>query len=113
MFGEPLPRRSEEKERAAHFRRGAYLLPSVFTIANLFCGYACIVFAMRGEFHTAAPFIGIAFIMDALDGRIRGARHEHASVGRRQHEIFASADFAVGVAEEEEEEAGKDEKRHR
>jgi CDP-diacylglycerol--serine O-phosphatidyltransferase len=25
---------------------------------------------MRGEFHTAAPFIGIAFIMDALDGRI-------------------------------------------
>jgi CDP-diacylglycerol--serine O-phosphatidyltransferase len=70
MFGERLQRRSEDKERAAHFRRGAYLLPSMFTIGNMFCGYACIVFAMRGEFHTAAPFIGIAFIMDALDGRI-------------------------------------------
>jgi len=58
------------ERRAAHFRRGAYLLPSMFTIGNMFCGYACIVFAMRGEFHTAAPFIGIAFIMDALDGRI-------------------------------------------
>ena len=56
--------------RSAHFRRGMYLLPSMFTIGNMFCGYACIVFAMRGEFHTAAPFIGIAFIMDALDGRI-------------------------------------------
>jgi CDP-diacylglycerol---serine O-phosphatidyltransferase len=56
--------------RSAHFRRGAYLLPSMFTIGNMFCGYACIVFAMRGEFHTAAPFIGFAFIMDALDGRI-------------------------------------------
>jgi len=56
--------------RSAHFRRGAYLLPSMFTIGNMFCGYACIVFAMRGEFHTAAPFIGIAFVMDALDGRI-------------------------------------------
>ena len=59
-----------EDRRSAHFRRGAYLLPSMFTIGNMFCGYACIVFAMRGEFHTAAPFIGIAFIMDALDGRI-------------------------------------------
>ena len=59
-----------DDRRSAHFRRGAYLLPSMFTIGNMFCGYACIVFAMRGEFHTAAPFIGIAFIMDALDGRI-------------------------------------------
>lgn len=70
MFGEPLNRRAEDKARAAHFRRGAYLLPSMFTLGNMFCGYACIVFAMHGEFHTAAPFIGLAFIMDALDGRI-------------------------------------------
>src|SRR5688572_26222450 len=71
MFGDRSERRTGlDKERAAHFRRGAYLLPSMFTIGNMFCGYACIVFAMRGEFHTAAPFIGIAFIMDALDGRI-------------------------------------------
>lgn len=61
---------TREARRSAHFRRGAYLLPSMFTIGNMFCGYACVVFAMRGEFHTAAPFIGIAFIMDALDGRI-------------------------------------------
>jgi len=59
-----------ERRRSVHFRRGAYLLPSMFTIGNMFCGYACIVFAMRGEFHIAAPFIGIAFIMDALDGRV-------------------------------------------
>ena len=61
---------SDRLRRSVRFRRGAYLLPSMFTIGNMFCGYACIVFAMRGEFHTAAPFIGIAFIMDALDGRI-------------------------------------------
>lgn len=60
----------KRERRSQRFRRGAYLLPSMFTIGNMFCGYACIVFAMRGEFHTAAPFIGIAFIMDALDGRI-------------------------------------------
>jgi len=53
-----------------HFRRGVYLLPSMFTVANMFCGYASVVYAMRGEFQTAAPFIGIAVILDMLDGRI-------------------------------------------
>lgn len=52
------------------FRRGIYLLPSMFTVANLFCGYACVVYAMRGDFQTAAAFIGLAFILDMLDGRI-------------------------------------------
>ena len=51
-------------------RRGVYLLPGLFTVANMFCGYACVVFAMRREFETAAPFIGIAFVLDMLDGRI-------------------------------------------
>ena len=52
------------------FRRGVYLLPVLLTLGNLFCGYACIMYTMRGEYATAAPFIGIAFILDGLDGRI-------------------------------------------
>ena len=51
-------------------RRGVSLLPSLFTLANLFCGWACVVHAMRGEFATAAPFIGVAIVLDMLDGRI-------------------------------------------
>ena len=42
----------------------------MFTLANMFCGYACIVYAMRGELATAAPFIGFAIVLDMLDGRI-------------------------------------------
>jgi hypothetical protein len=49
----PLRRRGDIQAR--RLRRGVYLLPSLFTLANMFCGYACIVFAMRGEFATAAP----------------------------------------------------------
>jgi CDP-diacylglycerol--serine O-phosphatidyltransferase len=56
--------------QARRLRRGVYLLPSLLTMANMFCGYACIVFAMRGEFATAAPFIGVAIVLDMLDGRI-------------------------------------------
>jgi CDP-diacylglycerol--serine O-phosphatidyltransferase len=51
-------------------RRGIYVLPSLFTLANMFCGYACVVYAMHGEFATAAPFIGLAIVLDMLDGRI-------------------------------------------
>src|SRR6188472_4008895 len=51
-------------------RRGVSLLPSLFTLANLFCGWACVVHAMRGEIATAAPFIGVAIVLDMLDGRI-------------------------------------------
>jgi CDP-diacylglycerol--serine O-phosphatidyltransferase len=42
----------------------------MFTVANLFCGYACVVYAMRHEFDTAAPFIGLAVVLDMLDGKI-------------------------------------------
>ncbi|HXH25048.1 MAG TPA: CDP-alcohol phosphatidyltransferase family protein, partial [Vicinamibacterales bacterium] len=65
----PLRRRRTDVE-ARRFRRGVYLLPSMFTIGNMFCGYACIVYAMRGEFATAAPFIGFAMVLDMIDGRI-------------------------------------------
>src|SRR5919106_2666167 len=64
----PLRRRTDLQARK--LRRGVYVLPSLFTMANMFCGYACIVFAMRGEFATAAPFIGFAIVLDMLDGRI-------------------------------------------
>ncbi len=65
-------RRREDRPKN-RLRRGVYLLPSLLTMGNMFCGYACIVYAMRGEFATAAPFIGFAVVLDMLDGRI--ARH--------------------------------------
>jgi len=63
-----LRRASDQPRR--RFRRGVYLLPSLFTMGNMFCGYACIVYAMRNELETAAPFIGFAYVLDVLDGRI-------------------------------------------
>src|SRR4026209_630436 len=63
-----LRRRSHE--RRPRVRRGVSLLPSLFTMGNMFCGYACIVYTLRGDFETAAPLIGVAVVLDMLDGRI-------------------------------------------
>jgi CDP-diacylglycerol--serine O-phosphatidyltransferase len=61
----PARRRGDRPRR---FRRGVFLIPSLFTVANLFCGYACVVYATRADFDTAALFIGIAMVLDTLDG---------------------------------------------
>jgi CDP-diacylglycerol---serine O-phosphatidyltransferase len=62
----PVPRAAEGRG----LRHGVSLLPSLFTIANLFCGWACVIHAIHGDFTTAAPFIGVAIVLDMLDGRI-------------------------------------------
>jgi CDP-diacylglycerol---serine O-phosphatidyltransferase len=62
-------RRTGDRPRA-RLRRGVYLLPSLFTLGNMFCGYICIVHTLRGDYESAAPFVGFAFVLDALDGRI-------------------------------------------
>jgi CDP-diacylglycerol--serine O-phosphatidyltransferase len=67
MFPGRDPRRPKPPRK---FRRGLVLLPSSITVGNLFCGYACIVHAMRGQLETAAAFIGVAIVLDMLDGRI-------------------------------------------
>ena len=75
--------RSTRSAAATALRRGVYLLPSLFTMGNMFCGYACIVYAMRGEFETAAPFIGFAIVLDMLDGRIARLTGTDQRVRRR------------------------------
>jgi len=60
----------QDNRRTRRFQRSVYLLPSMFTVGNLFCGYACIVYAMRADYKTAAVFIGVATVLDLLDGRI-------------------------------------------
>ena len=71
--------RSTRRER--RYPRGVFLLPSLFTVGNLFCGYACIVYSMTARLETAAPFIGIAIILDMLDGRIARLTNSTSAFG--------------------------------
>jgi CDP-diacylglycerol---serine O-phosphatidyltransferase len=90
--------RSKRASRRRRFRRGVYLLPSMFTLANLFCGYACVVFAMRGEYETAAPFIGIAIILDMLDGRIARMTGTETPFGLQFDSLADLVSFGIAPA---------------
>jgi CDP-diacylglycerol--serine O-phosphatidyltransferase len=80
------------------FRRGVYLLPSMFTMANMFCGYACIVHAMNGELATAALFIGFAFVLDMLDGRIARMTGTTSAFGLEFDSLADVISFGVAPA---------------
>jgi CDP-diacylglycerol---serine O-phosphatidyltransferase len=93
---DPLRRRGQM--RRGRFQRGAYLLPSLFTIGNMFCGYACVAYAIRGELETAAPFIGIAVVLDMLDGRIARLTGTASAFGREFDSLADVISFGMAPA---------------
>ena len=83
---------------ARHYRRGIFLLPTIITVGNMFCGYACVVFAMRGELATAAPFIGFAVILDMLDGRIARLTNSTSAFGLEFDSLADVISFGLAPA---------------
>ena len=52
------------------FRTGLSVIPSLFTIGNMFCGYYAIASTLQGNYDYAAIAIGVGAVLDTLDGRI-------------------------------------------
>jgi CDP-diacylglycerol--serine O-phosphatidyltransferase len=65
--------------RRRRLGRGVFVLPSLATVGNIFCGYYAILATMHGNFGPAAHAIGIAILLDSLDGFI--ARLTNSSTG--------------------------------
>jgi CDP-diacylglycerol--serine O-phosphatidyltransferase len=64
------PRRRRWQELRAQRARSVFLLPSLLTTANLFCGFVAIVFTAEQRYDHAALAVFVAIVMDVLDGRI-------------------------------------------
>ena len=72
-------------------RQVVVVMPSAFTLGNLFFGFWAIVSAYNGNFRWAGWFIVFAGILDVLDGRIarlaedRQPLRRGARLARRRH----------------------------
>jgi CDP-diacylglycerol--serine O-phosphatidyltransferase len=93
-----LPLRRRKEDRPQRFKRGVYLLPSLFTVANLFCGYACIVYSTQGDFDTAAMLIGIAMILDTLDGFVARLTKSSTAFGVELDSLADVVSFGLAPA---------------
>ena len=85
-------------ERARPFRRGASILPSLFTTGNLFLGFWSIVKTLDGRFAEAAPLIGGAVILDMLDGRIARLTNTQSEFGAEYDSLADAVSFGVAPA---------------
>jgi CDP-diacylglycerol--serine O-phosphatidyltransferase len=85
-------------DRPRRFRRGVFLLPSLFTVANLFCGYACVVYATRADFDTAALLIGVAMVLDTLDGFFARLTNSSSAFGVQLDSLADVVSFGMAPA---------------
>ena len=79
-------------------RRVVIVVPSLFTLFNLFFGIWSMVLATRGEFYRAAWFIVFAGILDALDGRVARLSGTGTRFGAELDSLVDIVSFGVAPA---------------
>lgn len=79
-------------------RRAAFLLPSAFTIGNIFLGFFAMISALRGRFAFAGALIIIAGVIDNLDGRIARLTGTESDFGREFDSLADVITFGVAPA---------------
>ena len=89
-------------KKQARLRRGMYILPSLFTVANIAAGFYSISETMRAisdnaQLHLdwAAIWIIIAIPMDALDGRIARMTNTCSEFGKELDSLADAITFGV------------------
>ena len=76
-------------------RRGIYFLPSLLTVANIFCGFYSIVSSMKGDLELAAMLIGWAIVLDTLDGRVARLANATSEFGKEFDSLADVVSFGV------------------
>src|SRR5277367_4054894 len=87
--------------RNGRLRRGIYILPSALTVANLLCGYYAVLATLDGrfaDFDNAAIAIGIAYLFDAMDGRIARSMGTESAFGREFDSLADVVSFGIAPA---------------
>ncbi len=75
--------------------RTVFILPSLFTVGNIFCGFYAIISTMHGNYDHAAQAIGIAIVLDMLDGRIARLTNSASGFGLQLDSLADVISFGV------------------
>lgn len=91
------PSDPQNSNGSAHkrLRRTVFILPSLFTVGNIFCGYYAILSTTQGSFINAAYAIGIAIILDMIDGRIARLTNSSTDFGLQLDSLADVISFGV------------------
>jgi CDP-diacylglycerol--serine O-phosphatidyltransferase len=98
------PKRRKEDQPSRRLRKGMYILPSLFTTANIAFGYYAILQVTHAtaaepwHFDFAAKAIGFAVLFDGLDGRIARITNTSSAFGRELDSLADVITFGVAPA---------------
>jgi len=99
-----IPRRRDVDRPRGRMRKGMYILPSLFTTANIAAGFFAILESTRGSvaeprhLDLAAMAIGFAVFFDGLDGRIARLTRTESDFGRELDSLADVITFGVAPA---------------
>ena len=82
----------------ATLRRGIYLIPSLFTVGNMLCGFAAILHSLHGRLEIAGWLILLAGVLDGLDGRIARLTGTTSDFGKEYDSLADVVSFGVAPA---------------
>ncbi len=85
---------TETKPPHRGLKKGLYVIPTLFTAANVAMGYLAVLWSIRGfdlstadpalaasYFNSAGLAIGLAILFDTVDGRVARATHTATEIG--------------------------------
>src|SRR5438128_5851188 len=95
MLGRRPKRRIRDRSR---LQTSLTIVPSLFTIGNIFCGYYSVISSLRGNWDYAAILVGVGYILDGLDGRIARLTKTASDFGVQLDSIADVITFGVAPA---------------
>ncbi len=98
MNREFIPGRPPSPGKRRRLQGGVIIIPSAFTLGNLFFGIYAIIAAGRGDFEWAGWFIIFAGILDMLDGRVARFTRTGSAFGAELDSLVDAISFGVAPA---------------
>jgi len=84
--------------RGRHLRNGLSILPSLFTVGNIFCAYYSVMSTLNARWDQAAVAIGVGYILDGLDGRVARLTGTSTEFGAQLDSLADVLTFGIAPA---------------
>lgn len=85
-------------ERKPPIHKGVYILPNMITTLSLFSGFLGMLWAISGQYDTAAMAILFAALMDGLDGKVARLTNSASEFGVQYDSLADLVAFGVAPA---------------
>jgi len=82
--------------KSKKLRRTVFLLPTAFTVGNIFAGFCAVISTLHGNYGTAALAIGIAVVLDGIDGRLARMTGSTSDFGLQLDSLADIISFGLG-----------------